>query len=57
MDSELGKLSITREDQDELVWDGSEVTDSALNDFCLVGKFLTDTTLDFTAMRNRLVNL
>ena len=57
MDSELGKLSITREDQDELVWDGSEVTDSALNDFCLVGKFLTDKTLDFTAMRNRLVNL
>ena len=57
MDSELGKLSITREDQDELVWDGSEATDSALNDFCLVGKFLTDKTLDFTAMRNRLVNL
>ena len=25
MDSELGKPSITREDQDELVWDGSDV--------------------------------
>ena len=42
IDSELGKLSITRKDQDELVWDGSEVADSAPNDFCLVGKFLTD---------------
>ena len=41
MDSELGKLSITREDQDELVCDGSDNTDYALNDYCLVGKFVT----------------
>ena len=33
MDSELGKLSITREDQDELVWDGSDGTDSEYNDY------------------------
>ena len=38
MDSELGKLSITREDQDDLVWDGSEVTDFALNDFFFGGE-------------------
>ena len=57
MDSDLGKLSITREDQDELVWDESDDIDSTLNDYCLVGKFLTDKTLDFTAMCNRLINL
>lgn len=58
MESKFADLSLSTEEDEELVLDPSDDCEvHETSEFCLVGRFLTDQTINFNAMRNRMANL
>lgn len=55
MDLPLENLTLSNEEEDELVLDDGEIQDTAVSvELCLVGRFLTDQTINFNLMKSRM---
>lgn len=58
MDSLLADLSLSKDEDEELVLDSSNLDrNPELFDYCLVGTFLTDRTINFNIMKHRLASI
>ncbi|XP_075511118.1 uncharacterized protein LOC142546988 [Primulina tabacum] len=58
MESLFANLSLSTEEEEELVFESSDIqTPDQNSEFCLVGRFLTDRLINFNIMRNRLAEI
>lgn len=58
MESQLDDLSLHQEEEDGFVFDdGSLGNQNSLFDFCAIGRFLTDRSLNFNAMKGMITSI
>ncbi|KAG8481733.1 hypothetical protein CXB51_026616 [Gossypium anomalum] len=57
MDEDLVNLNIMDEEEEPMMMAGDEIADGHLYDFCLVGRVLTDSVVNFPSLQNTLADL
>ncbi|PPR80928.1 hypothetical protein GOBAR_AA39785 [Gossypium barbadense] len=57
MDDDLANLNIMDDEEEPMVMAGDEIANGHLNDFCLVGRVLTDSVVNFPPLKNTLADL